>query len=201
VNLVWLPLEGLEVILEMDWLSINHVVIDCGRRIIVFPETEGKELVKSQEAVKEMKQGSTCFVIMAQEKKISIKEQISRIPVVDEHADVFPYEIPELPPCKNIDFSIDLIPGAGPVSAATYIMAPTELAELKKQIEDLLEKKFIRPSASPWGALVLLVKKKDGSSRLCVDYRLLNKLTIKNKCPLPRIDDLLDQLRGGRCVL
>jgi len=198
VNLVCLPLEGLEVILGMDWLSINHVVLDCGRRIIVFPEIEGIELVTSGEAVKEMKEGSTCFVIVAQE-KMSTEEQISKIPVVDEYADVFPDEIPELPPSRDIDFSIDLIPRAGPVSAAPYKMAPAELAELKKQIEDLLEKKFIRPSASPWGAPVLLVKKKDGSSRLCVDYRQLNKLTIKNKYPLPRIDDLLDQLRGA-CV-
>jgi len=96
-----------------------------------------------------------------------------------------------------VDFSIDLIPGAGPISMTPYRMAPAELVELKKQIEDLLEKKFIRPSASPWGAPVLLIKKKDGSSRLCVDYRQLNKLTIKNKYPLPRIDDLLDQLRGA----
>jgi len=197
VNLICLPLEGLEVILGMDWLSINHVVLDCGRRIIVFPETEGIELVTSGEAVKEMKRGSTCFVIVAQEKKMSTEEQISKIPIVDEYADVFPDEIPELPPRRDIDFSIDLIPGAGPVSAAPYRMAPAELAELKNQIEDLLEKKFIRPSASPWGAPVLLVKKKDGSSRLCVDYRQLNKLTIKNKYPLPRIDDLLDQLRGA----
>jgi len=82
------------------------------------------------------------------------------------------------------------------VSATPYRMAPAELVELKNQIEDLLEKKFIRPSASPWGAPVLLVKKKDGSSRLCVDYRHLNKLTIKNKYLVSRIDDLLDQLRG-----
>ena len=94
-------------------------------------------------AVKEMKGGSTCFVIVAQEKKMSMEEQISKIPVVDEYADVFPDEIPVLPPSWDIDFSIDLIPGAGPVSAAPYRMAPAELAELKKQIEDLLEKKFI----------------------------------------------------------
>jgi len=197
VNLVCLPLEGLEVILGMDWLSINHVVLDCGRRRIVFPKTEGIELVTSGEVVKEMENGATCFMIVAQEKKMSTEEQISKIPVVDEYADVFPDEIPELPPSRDIDFSIDLIPGAGPVSAAPYRMVPAELAELKSQIEDLLEKKFIRPSASPWGAPVLLVKKKDGSSRLCVDYRQLNKLTIKNKYPLPRIDDLLDQLRGA----
>ena len=171
------------------------MVIDCGRHIIVFPETEGLELVTSHEAEKEMKQGSTCFVLVAQEKKISTKKHISRILVVDEYANVFPDEIPELPPSRDINFSIDLIPGAGPVSAAPYRMTPTELVELKKQIEDLLEKKFIRPSASPWGAPV--VKKKDESSRLCVDYRQLNKLTIKNKYLLQRIDDLLDQLRGA----
>jgi len=119
------------------------------------------------------------------------------IPVVDEYADVFPYEIHELPPSSDVDFVIDLIPGVGPVLMAPYRMALVELADLKKQIEDLLKKKFIRPSASPWGAPVLLVKKKDGSSRLCVDYRQLNKLTIKNKYPLSRIDDLLDQVRGA----
>ena len=115
--------------------------------------------------------------------------------MVDEYTNVFLDEIPELPPSRDIDFSIDLIPGASLVLAAPYRIAPAELAELKKQIEDLLEKKFIRPSASLWGAPVLLVKKKDGSSRLCVDYRQLNKLTIKNKYPLSRIDNLLDQLR------
>jgi len=102
---------------------------------------------------------------------MSTEEKISKIPVVDEYADVFPDERLELPPSRDIDFSIDLILGAGPVSATPYRMAPTELIELKKQIEDLLEKKFIRSSASPWGAPVLLVKKKNGSSRWCVDYR------------------------------
>jgi len=136
-------------------------------------------------------------MIVAHTEKNSTTKKISVIPVVEEYADVFPDEIPELPPSRDVDFSIDLILGAGPVSMAPYRMAPVELAELKKQIEDLLEKKFIRPSASPWGAPVLLVKKKDGSSRLCVDYRQLNKLTIKNKYPLSRIDDLLDQLRGA----
>nr|KYP72694.1 Transposon Ty3-I Gag-Pol polyprotein [Cajanus cajan] len=89
------------------------------------------------------------------------------------------------------------MPGTGPISMAPYRMSPSELAELKKQLEELLEKQFIRPSVSLWGAPVLLVKKKDGSFRLCVDYRQLNKFTIKNKYPLPRIDDLMDQLRGA----
>nr|KYP52571.1 Transposon Ty3-I Gag-Pol polyprotein [Cajanus cajan] len=96
-----------------------------------------------------------------------------------------------------MEFSIDLVPGAGPVSVAPYKMALAELVELKGQLEDLLEKQLVRLSVSPWGAPVLLVKKKDGGSRLCVDYRQLNKLTIKNKYPLPRIDDLMDQLRGA----
>jgi len=123
---------------------------------------------------------------------------IQSILVASEYANVFPDEVPRLPPSRDVDFTIDLIPGVGPVSMAPYRMAPAELVELKKQIEDLLEKKFIRPSASPWGALVLLVKKKDGSSRLCVDYKHLNKLAIKNKYPMPIINDLLDQLKGAR---
>jgi len=127
----------------------------------------------------------------------SAVETIQSIPVASEYADVFPDEVPGLPPSRDINFTIGLILGAGPVSMAPYRMAPVELVELKKQIEELLEKQFIRPSASPWGAPVLLVKKKDGSSRLCMDYRQLNKLTIKNKYPLPRIDDLLDQLKGA----
>jgi len=109
-----------------------------------------------------------------------------------EFEDVFPDEVPRLPPNKEVEFSIDLVPGTGPIS-----MAPAELVELKKQIEELMEKQFIRPSTSPWGAPVLLVKKKDESSCLCVDYRQLNKMTIKNKYPLPRIHDLMDQLHGS----
>lgn len=104
-----------------------------------------------------------------------------------------------MPPEREFEFVIDLVPGTRPVSMAPYRMSASELAELKKQLEDLLEKKFVRPSVSPWGAPVLLVKKKEGSMRLCIDYRQLNKVTIKNKYPLRRIDDLMDQLVGA-CV-
>ena len=197
VNLVCMNLEGLDVILGMDWLSSNHIVIDCKRHKVVFPESEGLKLISTNRALKEIEERATRYMIVAQGEKKSSEEKIRSIPVVDEYADVFLDEIPELPPSRDIDFSIDIIPGVGLVSAAPYRMAPAELVELKRQIEDLLEKKFIRPSASSWGAPVLLVKKKDGSSRLCVDYRQLNKLTIKNKYPLLRIDDLLDQLRGA----
>ena len=119
---------------------------------MVLPEHEGLELISAQRVINEVEAGSTCFMIVAHVEKNSTVEKISVIPIVEEYADVFPKEIPKLPPSRDVDFSIDLIPGAGPVSMAPYRMAPAELAELKKQIEDLLEKKFIRPSASPWGA-------------------------------------------------
>jgi len=101
-------------------------------------------------------------------------------------------------PEREVEFLIDLVPGTKPVSMAPYRMSASELAELKKQLENLLDKKFVRPSVSPWGAPMLLVKKKDGSMRLCIDYRRLNKVTIKNRYPLPRIDDLMDPLVGAR---
>ena len=110
---------------------------------------------------------------------------------------MFPEDIPEFHLEREIEFFIDLVPGTRPISIALYTMSPLELMELKRQIEELLEKQFSRPNASPWGALVLLVKKKDESMRLCVDYRQLNKFPIKNKYPLPRIDGLVDQLQGA----
>ena len=91
---------------------------------------------------------------------------------------------------------MDLVPGTGPISIALYKMSPIELSELKKQLEELLEKQFVRPSVSPWGVSMLLVKKKDETMRLYVDYHQLNKVTIKNRYPLPMIDDLVDQLVG-----
>ena len=119
------------------------------------------------------------------------------VPVVQEYLEVFPEDLPGLPPSREIEFVIDLVPGTAPISKVPYRMSPTELKELKVQLQELLDKGFIRPSFSPWGAPVLLVKKKDGSFRLCIDYRELNKVTVKNKYPLPRIDDLFDQLRGA----
>nr|GFA82684.1 putative reverse transcriptase domain-containing protein [Tanacetum cinerariifolium] len=110
---------------------------------------------------------------------------------------VFPKDLPGLPPPRQVEFRIDLIPGATPVARAPYRLAPSELKELSEQLKELSKKGFIRPSSSPWGAPMLFVKKKDGSFRMCIDYRELNKLTIKNKYPLPRIDDLFDQLQGS----
>ncbi|GJZ76470.1 putative reverse transcriptase domain-containing protein [Tanacetum coccineum] len=105
--------------------------------------------------------------------------------------------VPGLPPPRQVEFRIDLVPGAAPVARAPYRLAPSEMKELSVQLQELLEKGFIRPSSSPWGAPVLFVKKKDGSFRMCIDYRELNKLTVKNRYPLLRIDDLFDQLQGS----
>ena len=123
---------------------------------------------------------------------------LDEIPVIRDFLDVFPDDMVGLPPEREVEFTIDLIPGTEPISIPPYRMAPVELRELKAQLEELLSKGFIRPSISPWEAPVLFVKKKDGSLRLCIDYRQLNKVTIRNQYPLPRIDELFDQLQGSR---
>jgi hypothetical protein len=107
-------------------------------------------------------------------------------------------EIPGLPTKRDIDFSINLIPGVAPVSLTPYRMSTPELKELQMQLEEILKKGYIHPSVSPWGAPVLFLKKKDGKLRLCIDLRQLNKVNINNKYPLPRIDDLFDQLKNAR---
>ena len=118
--------------------------------------------------------------------------------MLQEFKNVFPDEIPGLPPKRDIDFTIELVPGAAPVSKAPYRMSTPEMLEMKMQLQDLLEKKYIRTSVSPWGAPVLFVKKKDGKLRLCIDYRQLNKVTVKNKYPLPQIDDLFYQMKQAK---
>ena len=124
--------------------------------------------------------------------------QLEDIPIVKEFPDVFLDDISGLPPDREVEFTIDLIPGTEPNSIPPYRMAPAELRELKAQLEELLSKGFIRPSISPWGVPILFMKKKDGSLRLCIDYRQPNRVTICNQYPLPRIDELFDQLQGSR---
>jgi len=124
--------------------------------------------------------------------KESRENGIGDLSVVQEFPKVFPHDITNLPPEREVECAIDLVLVMSPISIAPYQMSASELGELKKQLEKLLEKQFIRPSVSLWGSLVLLVKTKDGSMKLCVDYRQLNKVTIKNWYPLPRIDDLMD---------
>jgi hypothetical protein len=117
---------------------------------------------------------------------------------VSKFPEVFPEDLPGLSLDREIEFSIDLLPGLGPISKAPYRMTPAELKELKEQLQELLDKGFVRPSVSPWGAPMLFVKKKDGSMRFCIDYREINRVTVRNKYPLPRIDNLFDQLQGAQ---
>ncbi|GJV26200.1 putative reverse transcriptase domain-containing protein [Tanacetum coccineum] len=127
-----------------------------------------------------------------------LTEHRATIDCHSKHFEIFPNELPGLPPEREVEFTIELIPGTQPISKAPYRMAPVELKELKDQLQELLERGFIRPSVSPWGAPVLFVKKKDGSMSLCIDYRELTRITVRNRYPLPRIDDLFDQLQGAK---
>jgi hypothetical protein len=126
------------------------------------------------------------------------KKNLEDIPVVCEYPDVFSSDYSGLPSQREVEFGIECVPNTNPISKAPYRMALSKLKELKEQLQELLDKGFIRPSISLWGAPALFVKKKDGSMRMCINYRELNKVTIKNRYPLSRIDDLLDQLQGAR---
>jgi len=139
VNLICLPLQELEVILGMDWLSANRILIDCREKKLFFPNTEEPGLVSSQGVMKELHEGTQCYVIF---KHLEVEggETTSIIPVVQDFEDVFSEEVSRLPPRREVEFSIDLVSGTGPVSMAPYRMAPAELVELKKQIEELMAK-------------------------------------------------------------
>jgi hypothetical protein len=123
---------------------------------------------------------------------------MDEVPVVKEYPDVFPEELPGMPLDRDVEFIIDLLPGTGPIAKRPYKMDIEELKELKKQLKEQLDKGFIQQSSSSWGAPILFVEKKDSSKRLVVDYRSLNEVIIKNKYPLPNINDLFDQLKGAK---
>ncbi|GAU46655.1 hypothetical protein TSUD_281460 [Trifolium subterraneum] len=199
MDLVCIPLSGIDVIFGMNWLVFNQVHINCCEKTVIFPKSEGSLSLMDGEEVKESLNDHGELFMVFGSLKLEGGIKLEELPVVGEFSDVFPEDISDLPPEREVEFGINLVPGTSPISMALYRMSALELNELKKQLEELLEKKFIRPSVSPWGAPVLLVKKKEGSMRLCIDYRQLNKVTIKNKYPLSRIDDLMDQLVGA-CV-
>ncbi|GKB93171.1 putative reverse transcriptase domain-containing protein [Tanacetum coccineum] len=147
-----------------------------------------------------MQKGFPIFLAYVTATEVEDKSERKRLedaPIVRNFPEVFPKDLSGLPPTRQVEFQIDLVPGAAPVARAPYRLAPSEMKELSEQLKELSDKGFIRPSSSPWGAPVLFVKKKDGSFRMCIDYRELNKLTVKNRYPLPRIDDLFDQLQGS----
>ncbi len=200
-----------DVILGMDWLHACYASIDCRTRVVKFqflnePVIEWSSssavpkghFISYLKARKLVSKGCVYHLVRVNDSSVEIPH-FQSVPIVKEFPEVFPDDLPGVPPEREIDFGIDLLPDTRPISIPPYRMAPAELKELKEQLKDLLDKGFIRPSVSPWGAPVLFVRKKDGSLRMCIDYRQLNKVTIKNKYPLPRIDDLFDQLQGATC--
>ncbi|GJZ15426.1 putative reverse transcriptase domain-containing protein [Tanacetum coccineum] len=147
-----------------------------------------------------MHKGFPIFLAHVTAKEVEDKSERKRledVPIVRDFPEVFPEDLSGLPPTRQVEFQIDLVPGAAPVAQTPYRLAPSEMKELSGQLKELSDKGFIRPSSSPWGASVLFVKKKDGSFRMCINYQELNKLMVKNRYPLPRIDDLFDQLQGS----
>ncbi|KAJ9180944.1 hypothetical protein P3X46_009128, partial [Hevea brasiliensis] len=209
-DLIELPFHEFDVILGMDWLSRHQAIVDCKLKRISLKTSEGNEITVVRErtdflsnvisatvARRMMRKGCEAYLAHVVDTR-QAKPNLSDIPTVKDFPEVFPEELPGLPPEREVEFAIETLPGTAPISIAPYRMAPTELRELKTQLQELLDKGFIRPSVSPWGAPVLFVKKKDGTLSLCIDYRQLNKVTVKNKYPLPRIDDLFDQLKGAR---
>ncbi|KAI3825066.1 hypothetical protein L1987_06542 [Smallanthus sonchifolius] len=153
-------------------------------------------IISFMKAQKCLRKGHTAILALVTEQP-SEEKKIDDIPIVRDFLEVFPKDLPGLPPHRQVEFQINLAPGAAPIARAPYRLAPSELQELSTQLQKLLDKGFIRPSSSPWGAPVMFVKKKDETFCMCIDYRELNKVTIKNRYPLPRIDDLFDQLQGS----
>ncbi|KAK8524368.1 hypothetical protein V6N12_029234 [Hibiscus sabdariffa] len=209
-DLMELPFGEFDLILGMDWLSTHRAKLDCekkratlrtsdNREVVLLGERRGfmTNVISALKAEKMIKKGSIAYLAYILDPR-STDSGMEKIRVVKDIPDVFPEVLPGVPPKRDeVEFGIEVYPGTAPVSMAPYRMAPKELKELKVQLQELLDRGFIRPSVSPWGAPVLFVKKKDGTLRLCIDYRKLNKLTVKNKYPLPRIDDLFDQFRGA----
>ncbi|GKF18737.1 hypothetical protein Tco_0063655, partial [Tanacetum coccineum] len=205
-----MPIElgTFDVIIGMDWLIERDAVIVCGKKEVHVPYKNKTLVVKSDSGASRLKviscikarkyieRGSQLFLAQVTEEEPS-KKQLQDVPVIHNFPKVFPDDLPGLPPPRQVEFRIELVPGAAPIAHAPYRLASSELKELSDQLKELLEKGFIRPSSSHWGAPVLFVKKKDGSFRMCIDYCELNKLTFKNWYLLPRIDDLFDQLQGS----
>jgi hypothetical protein len=187
-SLIVLEGQGIDVILGMNWMKRHRALLDTVAWTVHLdsPEHGNATLQLALTPVTSTAMHHT------------VAQNLENISVVCEFPDVFPEYLSGMPPDRNVEFIIELQPGTTPISRRPYKMTPKELAELKVQLNELLDKGYIHPSSSPWGCPALFVKKKDQSLRLCVDYRPLNDATIKNKYPLPRIDILFDQLAGAR---
>jgi hypothetical protein len=170
------------VILGMNWLTKYQASLSCDKRTVKLVSLSGEEVLVEL-VLSGVRKGS-CHQITAHIEEIEPWEAIK---VVSEFPDVFLEDLPGMPPERKVEFAIELIPGTAPISKRAYWVSEPELVELKKQIDKLLEKGYIRPSTSPWAAPVLFVEKKDGTKRMCIDYRSLNEVTIKNKYPYPEL--------------
>ncbi|KAJ0588955.1 putative nucleotidyltransferase, Ribonuclease H [Helianthus annuus] len=209
LDLLQVELGSFDVVVGMDWLSSNKAEVVCQEKTIRIPMTDGEtiavhgekrdtplRIISCLKARKCLQKGCVAFLAHIVDKE-AVEPRIEDIPVVKEYPEFFLEDLPGLPPQRQVEFHIDLVLGVAPVAKAPYQLAPSEMQEVSTQLQELLDKGFIKPSFSPWGAPVLFVKKKDGSFRMCIDYRKLNKLTTKNRYPLPRIDDLFDQLQDS----
>jgi hypothetical protein len=185
-NMIVLKGQDINIILGMNWLAQHKAILNTDLRTIRLSYGQEEVLLSIPVAIPAKPFGRVYEAI------------IPKIQDICEFSDVFPEDLPGLPPERDVEFVIELKPGTAPVSRRSYRMPLNELAELKTQLQDLLEKGFIRPSSSPWGCPAIFVKKKDQMLQMCVDYRPLNEVTIKNKYPLPRIDILFDQLSRAR---
>jgi hypothetical protein len=187
-NMIVLKGQDIDVILGMNWLAQHKAILNTDLRTIKLSHGHEEVLLSIPVAIPAKPFGWVYEAIVP---------ELQDILVVCEFLDVFPEDLPGLPPERDVEFVFELKPGTSLISRRSYRMPPNELAELKTQLQDLLEKGFIRPSSSPWGCPAIFVKKKDQTLRMCVDYRPLNEVTNKNKYPLPRIDILFDQLTGA----
>ncbi|GJV63725.1 putative reverse transcriptase domain-containing protein [Tanacetum coccineum] len=186
INLMAIELGSFDAIIGMDWLARYQAIIVCAEKIVRIPWGNETIIIHGDGSNRgnETRLNITSCTITQ-------KYLLKGCPIFLAH------DLSGLPLTRQVEFQIDLVPGVAPVARAPYRLAPSEMKELSEQLQELSDKGFIRPSSSPWGAPVLFVKKKDGSFRMCIDYRELNKLTVKNRYPLPRIDDLFDQLQGS----
>ncbi|GJU45256.1 putative nucleotidyltransferase, ribonuclease H [Tanacetum coccineum] len=215
IDLLPIELGSFDVIVGMDWMAEHHAEVVCYEKYIHVPygndmlivqgERSGVknksrlEVISSIRTQEYIDKGCQVFIVqmVKKEETVTSEKRIEDVPVVRDFQEVFPKDLPRLPSTRQVEFNIELILGAAPVAPAPYRLAPAEMKVIAEQLKELTDKGFIRPSSSPWGAPILFVKKKDGSFRMCIDYRELNKLTVKNRYPLPRIDDLFDQLQGS----
>ncbi|GKD72559.1 putative reverse transcriptase domain-containing protein [Tanacetum coccineum] len=216
LDLMPIELGSFDVIIGMDWLSKYHAVIVSDEKIIRIPygnellivrgdrsddRSESRlNIILCTKTQKYLQKGCHVFLVHITEKKPKDKSKekgLEDVPTVRDFPKVFSKDLPGLPPTRQVEFQIDLVPGDAPVARAPYRLAHSEMKKLSDQLQDLSDKGFIRPGSSLWGAPVLFVKKKGGSFRMCIDYRQLNKLTVKNRYPLIRINDLFDQLQGS----